>query len=279
MDLKYKGDKRNYVLTQNGKFFHIGLPLRRKYNEKSDFPLVVDAPDIISIHLSIADKNFEKLKELCNTILDKNIILKDKGPDKHYTYNFAIHEKYFFDFFECCFISIIFSYSAVEAFVNDLIPNKIESDNIKDLIPNKFDKIMQYKSVKLGIEKEVKLEQKIKLILTREYQFSIDFNSLNFWNDFCDLLKYRDEIIHMKSEKLKLIYDPIDKNKIIDIKSSRSKFLSDLYFNIINRDIIKSGTEIIKYLSSKTKYPPVVPLEFRDYIPSNLNDTIRFREA
>ena len=279
MDLKYKGDKRNYVLTQNDKFFHIGLPLRRKYNEKSDFPLVVDAPDIISLHLHIANKNFEKLEELYNTILDKNTILKDKGPDIHYTYNFANDEKYFFDLFECCFISIIFSYSAVEAFVNDLIPNKIESNNIKDLFPNKFDKIMQYKSVKLGIEKEVKLEQKIKLILTREYQFSIDFNSLNFWNDFCDLIKYRDEIMHMKSEKLKLKYDTKDRNKIIDIKSSRSKFLSDLYFNILKRDIIKSGIEIIKYLSLKTKYPPVVPLEFRDYIPPNLNDTIKFREA
>jgi hypothetical protein len=245
-------DKRNERLIKvNNKYEKLLFSLyKTKLNKDEQLKdLNVSFPNITALILNISDKAFEKSKEIYNDILLPCIV--DKGD----YYIFDINnsgidgsDKDFFDLFENIIISIVFAYTSVESLVNNLIPNNVLLVSNKDGKLNLLDKEF--------VEKKIQLSVKIKNILPKIYNFKFEANNISFWSDFKKLEKYRNGFIHPKS------------NEIEGKKSKQVLFLSHVFFDVCNHDIIESARAMIKYLFMKIKLVPGIPLEF---IPDSIS--------
>ena len=136
----------------------------------------------------------------------------------------------------------IFSFSAVEASVNNLIPNsyyEIKKDGNRKVIDDK-----EY------IEKKYKLTDKIKFVIPNIYKLDFKIGDLSFWESFTKLEIYKNEIIHFKSDEMK------------NFESKQLEMLTELIFNVIKSDIIESARNLITYLVSQIELLPGLPYEF-----------------
>lgn len=208
-----------------------------------DKPLMVLNPNYTALLLNIAEGNNKKAISLFNDKITSKKI--DKG--EYYELDFEGGDTLFFDFMEYVFIALVFSYSAVECIVNSLIPNYV-------IMIGKKDNMQEFKS-KNFLEKNVKLDIKIKKILPKIYKYGFNASKIKCWENFKKLELYRNEIMHLKSLELSK-----------EGKSSQTKIIGQMLVDCIKLEIVSSARELIKYLYSKISDAPPFPNEI-----SNIN--------
>lgn len=253
--MSYKCDKRNYRHFKNGeRFYRIGTELASYEKDSNKDLIYVNKPNLVAVYLNIADKASQEAKELYNEKIISNLEFDSKSNE--FKIIDSNPDSIIFDFFEKIFIAIIFSFTAIEAFINSLIPGdsyievKIKGELKK--INNKY------------IQKNISFEEKIKYIIPQIFKIELITNKLPFWRNLTNLKKYRNELIHLKKEEN-------IKTSAGNLKSSQLEFLIRIIESCIKEDIIESARELIKFLSKKIGNNPEIPYEFYD-APFDINE-------
>ncbi|MBL7129725.1 MAG: hypothetical protein ISS16_12185 [Ignavibacteria bacterium] len=231
--------RREIILKDKEKYKQIGMSLYKLINDvsKGEKDFMFPLPNYTAIFLNISDINYKRAKELLN----EKIFKLKKEKTEYYELD-PKYEPLIYDYLEAVFTSIIFGHTAVECLVNSLIPNAI-------LRIKKSESKLKLESKKF-IERNISLKDKIKKILPKVYNYGFNANNLKFWNDFTKLLKYRDELIHLKS------------NEFEENRSVQIRFMNELLDDVYRFDVIESARELIEYLSKKIPTRPGFPKEF-----------------
>ena len=233
-----KRNDRHFVKDENFYRFETDLLHYKKNNITA--PVMINKPNMVAIYLSIADKAFANASHIYNNTIIPN--LQYDSSNKKYAINIANTDDEVLNLFEQIFISLIFSYTAVEAFINTLIPSNFTSIQNVD----GEEKIVDAN----WIQRFLPLEDKIKKTIPIALNINFNANKFKAWSNFAILKKHRDSLIHLKKEL------------IIDNKSSQLNFVQFLVGDILTKDIIESARALIKHISKKIGNHPSIPYEF-----------------
>ncbi len=184
------------------------------------------APNNIAICLNISNREYE-------IALQKFLkLISPKFNNKSTRITFdetEISELY--DYFEHLQISLLFAYTAVEAFGNIAIPENYTFEKFNN---KKVKEIW----TKESIERWLSTSEKIGEILPAILGVEPPFNEA-FWPQFKKLEQIRNEIIHQKT--------------VNDKRNVSSKYLHEFFSRDIF-DIIRAGFLLIEYFCSKVEY-------------------------
>ena len=186
----------------------------------------IAAPNEISLSLSVSSKSNIQAKRLRNVIAEKA-----ESAD------FSVFDsdvKSAYDYLEHIQISIVFSYKAVESFCNASIPEDFvyKKQNSKKIIE---------RYGKEQIERWINTSEKVSAILPVISGVESPIAE-DFWSDFKNLERLRNEIIHSKS-------------------SSSSDVLCELFSEKIEAYLI-SSLKLLEFFISKDPYNQIFPLGF-----------------
>ncbi|MCX6187408.1 MAG: hypothetical protein NTU43_10500 [Bacteroidetes bacterium] len=165
-------------------------------------------PNDVALYSSISDKNIELAKTLGKKLFYRNDRLTTFVPQES--------ESDYYDFFEFIVTGIITAYTAIECFVNICIDYDFKFEEQKNGIVHKI-------YTKSGIEREFSLKEKIKNVLPKSIGVKPP-TSEPWWNEFLELEKLRDEVIHSKESKSDYrysqyldtkVYKTIDAHKLL----------------------------------------------------------------
>lgn len=156
-------------------------------------------PNPIALQLDIVEKCLNKMKQMDikKSILETFYFDTDlERARKKYENSLLIYE-----FISLVQQAIVFSYTAIETFVNLSIPEPyvyIEKGKGRKIgLDETYDK--------LAIERWIPLKKKIQVILTDIYS-TRPIQNESFWNNFIKFEEYRNEIIHQKSIEKTVLY-------------------------------------------------------------------------
>jgi|TARA_R110002050_G_scaffold11210_1_gene38118 hypothetical protein len=169
-------------------------------------------PNNVAILLSISSKSYKEAKALFNDYFkDDNKIFEDDVP---------IRSTKFIDYIESIQTSIVFSYTALETFINLSIPEDyiFENKNNRGIIEN-------YN--KEAIERWLDLKNKLNIL--REVYKTNKLENQKWWSYFILLEQYRNSIIHQKSIKSTGFYKEYFKNNIFEVCTITEKILKFFY--------------------------------------------------
>lgn len=188
--------------------------------ESDNLETMLDKPNDIAIYSNISMSNLEKVKNFHKeTIIPRqksgwgSKILKQNELKKYY------------DYFEIAITSIVFAYTAIEAFANTCIPNGFTYS-----YTNKGEK---FTDVKETIEKTYSLRKKLKDILPSILGCTSPTQE-KWWTKFTELENLRNEIIHSKDSKSEDRYSKLLSTSLIR-KVDVHKDVIQYYGNIINK--------------------------------------------
>ncbi len=238
-----KGDKYYRFVTE---LFHYKF-------KNNDAPFNFFKPNMVAIYLSVSDKALQNAVHILNDFLIPNI--QYEKVDNSYKLNSVVKEDVVFDFIESIVISVSFAYTAVEAFINSLIPSDF-------IFPYKDNGILKNVDC-FYIQRNIPIDIKIKKVIPKALQVNFHANSFKLWRKFTDLKKYRDELIHLK------------KDVIINDKSTQLNFIQFLVNDVINENIISSARKLIEYISKKIHNNPTIPYEFCSE-PIELSEILKY---
>jgi hypothetical protein len=159
-------------------------------------------PNDVSIYSNISDHHLNKAQTFYSEIIIPR--------HKYYHGNFPgiEQQKEYFSYFETIITSLIFAYTALEAFANICIPDSfeylIEKDGIKTIYS------------KHAIEQKFSLREKLKVIIKSILNTS-DPSIEKWWNTFILLEDLRNEIIHTKQSKSEKRYSKLLTKRIFKI--------------------------------------------------------------
>jgi hypothetical protein len=181
-------------------------------------------PNNISVCLSIGDREYEKAKALYLTLIHPKIA----AGNKHII--FSEGELYaLYDYFEHLQTSLIFIYTAVEAFANIAIPDDFTYEKVNN-------KKVKETWGKESIERWLPTTEKICDILPKILDVHAPKQE-KFWKDFKKLEDIRNNIIHQKTVM------------------NESNVNSDYLENFFDEDIfnlIRSGLLVIEYFCNNS---------------------------
>lgn len=236
-----KPDKRNdRYFEKDGKLSKMQTDLFTYVLGEKKGLVFISKPNMIAIYLNIADKAIMNAKEIYETKLIPNLVFNDKRNEFEISMDKV--DTVVFDFIEKIIEALVFYYTSVEAFTNSLIPADF-----------KFKAIVngEVKDVECEwVQKNLKLEEKIKKIIPEIWAFSLDANNLPYWKDFTDIEKFRNELIHLKKEKIN------------NDKSEQLMFLMELIGRAIDKNLLDAPRKLISFISSKVGNHPSLPYEF-----------------
>ncbi len=178
-------------------------------------------PDASALALDISMLSTEKAIRFKEMIKYKNII-------SSFGEGISVTEEttpYLYDYFENFMITVIFSFLAVEAYVNAMIT----------LDQNQLFEFKKKKMRVYEIERALSTDEKIKYILPQITNKNIQYDS-QVWQNFLILKQVRDSIVHLKYKDLFSSEDTIDDNS--------------LYFHFLSKNPLPYtlyGYEIIKF--------------------------------
>lgn len=239
--------KIKYFIYKEGKWFvinpllEVGKEINDKYRENKDFRIkkphiilnrddfrkyfVFDSnwvlvfdnletmmiqPNDVSLYSNISETNLKKAQEFYNeTILPRHKIWYGGFP------SLEIQTEYF-NYFELIISSLIFAYTALEAFANICIPN-----NYEFLIDKNGIKTIYSKE---AIERKYALREKFKVIL-KDIMNTSDPTKEDWWNDFIKLEDLRNEIIHTKQSKSEDRYSKLLSQDIFQLVQSHKEII------------------------------------------------------
>ncbi len=180
-------------------------------------------PNNVGILLSISTRLLNDAKLIFENKIDPNkfdhSLDNAKGDRKKYLME---KSRIVCDFIESIQISIVFSYTALEAFCNLSIPEDYE---YKTEIRNKG--IIEVHDKK-AIERWIPLQQKLCKILPEIYQTK-KLENQKFWSYYVKLEKYRDDIIHQKSIERTEFYKNYFRRDIFDVCQSGKQVIEFFY--------------------------------------------------
>jgi hypothetical protein len=181
-------------------------------NKKSNITYFV--PNNIALLLSVSNKSLQEAKKIHSKYFSNKEIELDldkmTGDRKEMMNNAS---SLVCDYLESIQTSIVFGYTALEAFVNLSIPDDYEYTVEKNSkgISETYDK--------KAIERWLPLRTKVKSILTGIYNTK-KIESHKWWGSFLNLESYRNEIIHQKSISHTEFYKVYFKQSIFSVCSS-----------------------------------------------------------
>jgi hypothetical protein len=171
-------------------------------------------PNNIALLLSISEKSLLAARNIYTTNFNNNDIeldLEKMKDDKKLMMNKA--SSLVCDYLENVQSSIVFGYTALEAFVNLSIPEDYK------YIAEKNNKGISEQYDKKAIERWLPLKTKVKNILTNIYTTK-KIENQKWWGQFTTLETYRNEIIHQKSISHTEFYKVYFKENIFSICNS-----------------------------------------------------------
>ena len=200
-----------------------------KYPGKKNY-LTIPIPNPSAIYLSLAYQ--AKLKA------GKFIFKLGKRLPDDSEFNTFPNEKitYLFDGVEQLISCIIFSYTAIEAFANESIPDNYHFEQLRK------DKKCKEIYSKDQIERYIKLDTKLDEILPVIYSLASP-KGLKLWNNFIKLEGLRDKFIHLK--KTDWEYISLDKGTI-----------NNIWIKLLSEEALKTpfyALELIRYYHQKNE--------------------------
>lgn len=176
-------------------------------------------PNNIAILLSVSET---ALKEAQSIMKDIRVLKQNESPLEFIKLmSFSVC-----NYIEKIQTSIVFTYTAIEAFVNLSIPDNYEFSEIKKESGVSYEK----KYIGSSIERLMPLKSKIKLILPDIYG-TRPIENEPFFKKFDHLEELRNKIIHQKSiEHTELYYDYF-KDSILDVCDIANNLISFFYAN------------------------------------------------
>lgn len=171
-------------------------------------------PNNVALLLSVSEKALNEAKKIYTSNFTNQKIeldLDKMNGDRKMMMNQA--SSLVCDYLESIQTSIVFGYTALEAFVNLSIPENFTHTTEKNSkgISEVFDK--------KAIERWLPLKTKIKNILTEIYSTK-RIDSQKWWGQFLNLEHYRNDIIHQKSISHTEFYKVYFKQNIFSICKS-----------------------------------------------------------
>lgn len=204
-------------------------------------------PNPIALQLEIVERCLSKMKEMdIRKSISKSYYFDTdlESSNKRYENSLLIYE-----FISLVQQAIVFSYTAIETFVNLSIPESYEyiekGKGQKKGVDQVYDK--------LAIERWIPLQRKLQNILTDIYSTKPIQNE-PFWSRFTIFEKYRNEIIHQKSIEKTVLYRKYFDENIYS------------YVNVAN-EIISFFREEAKQLGKDNLLWPWTPEESVTEIP------------
>lgn len=186
-------------------------------------------PNNIAVCLNVGNREYEKAKTLYSALIYPKLVA---GKNK-ITFEDSELEK-LYDYFEHIQTSLIFIYTAVEAFANVAIPETFTHEKLNH-------RKVKESYNKESIERWLSTTEKICDILPVILEVSSPKDE-SFWGNFKKLEEIRNNIIHQKT--------------IANEKNINAQFLKDFFDeNIFN--IIRSGYLVIEYFCNKTAVPHI----------------------
>jgi hypothetical protein len=180
-------------------------------------------PNNVGILLSIAQKSTNSAKEIFEKELNPNRYNHSLNKTDNNKKDHVIEKSVIiYDFIELIQTSIVFSYTALEAFVNLSIP---EDYKYNQLISNKGITEVYDKS---AIERWIPLKTKLSEILVDIYQTE-NLSKKPIWSSLVKLEEYRHDIIHQKSINRVEFYKKYFNSDIFKICLSGEEIISFFY--------------------------------------------------
>lgn len=190
--------------------------------ESDNLETMLDKPNDIAIYSNISMSNLEKVKKFHK----EKIIQRQKSGWGSTNLN-QNELKEYYDYFEIAITSVVFAYTAIEAFANICIPNKFTYSYTDK-------KGIEFTDGKETIEKKYSLRDKLKVILPTILGCASPIQE-KWWEKFTELENLRDEIIHSKDSKSEDRYSKLLSTSLIR-KVDVHKDVIKYYGNIINKN-------------------------------------------
>ncbi len=200
-------------------------------------------PSMVALQINIANEALIEIKALNSKI--QNLHSKQKLDDGSINNLLIEHTLEVYNFIEHAQKAIIFSFTALETFINLSIPN--------DFIWSKTTPRKTEVYNKEQIERYISWKEKINLIVTDIYQVP-QIKQMSFWSDLIELLDIRNRLIHIKSsDDTEVLTDLLNKN-IFKICFSSQEYINYISENMVENDNLKAiDIEKFPIISSKNR--------------------------
>lgn len=220
-------------------------------------------PSMVALQINIANESIRKVKKLKDRI--KIIPSEQEKDDRELGEKMIGHTLEVYEFIEQAQKSIIFSFTALETFVNLSIP--------KDFIWEKTTTRKKEIYNKEQIERYIPWKEKINLVITDIYKLP-EIKQTKFWSSLMELLEIRNRLIHIKSSDDTEVLSDILNKDIIRICFSSQEYINYISENVTENEHIKTvDIEKFPIISDSRKVrltqkvgniqPVYIPEEFR----------------
>ncbi|WP_201533734.1 hypothetical protein [Psychrobacter immobilis] len=220
-------------------------------------------PSMVALQINIANESIRNIKKLKDRI--KIIPSEQKKEDRELGEKMIGHTLEVYEFIEQAQKSIIFSFTALETFVNLSIP--------KDFIWEKTTTRKKEIYNKEQIERYIPWKEKINLVITDIYKLP-EIKQTKFWSSLMELLEIRNRLIHIKSSDDTEVLSDILNKDIIRICFSSQEYINYISENVTENEHIKtvdiekfpiiSDSRKVRLIQKAGDIQPVyIPEEFR----------------
>lgn len=221
-------------------------------------------PSMVALQINIANEALREVRALNNKI--QNLHSQQKLDDGSINKLLIEHTLEIYNFIEHAQKAIIFSFTALETFINLSIPNNFIWKKTTSRKTEVYDKEQ--------IERYISWKEKINLVVTDIYEVP-QIKKMSFWSDLIELLDIRNRLIHIKSsDDTEVLTDLLNKN-IFKICLSSQDYINYISENMVENDNVKAiDIEKFPIISNKNKIallqknvdklsPVYIPEEYR----------------
>lgn len=220
-------------------------------------------PSMVALQINIANESIRNIKKLKDRI--KIIPSEQKKEDRELGEKIIGHTLEVYEFIEQAQKSIIFSFTALETFINLSIP--------KDFVWEKTTTRKKEIYNKEQIERYISWKEKINLVVNDIYKLP-EIKQMKFWSNLMELLEIRNRLIHIKSSDDTEVLSDILNKDIIRICFSSQEYINYISGNVTENEHIKTvDIEKFPIISANRKVrliqkagdvqPVYIPEEFR----------------
>lgn len=220
-------------------------------------------PSMVAMQVNIANESIRNIKKLKDRI--KIIPPEQRKEDRDHGEKIIGHTLEVYEFIEQAQKSIIFSFTALETFINLSIP--------KDFVWEKITTRKKEIYNKEQIERYISWKEKINLVVNDIYKMP-EIKQTKFWSSLMELLEIRNRLIHIKSSDDTEVLSDILNKDIIRICFSCQEYINYISENVTENEHIKTlDIEKFPIISDSRKVrliqkagdvrPVYIPEEFR----------------
>lgn len=221
-------------------------------------------PSMVALQINIANEALREIKASNKRI--QNIYSEQDFNNESMGESLVDHTLEIYSFIEHAQKAIIFSFTALETFINLSIPS--------DFIWKKPTARKTEVYNKEQIERYITWREKINLVVTDIYQMP-QIKQMGFWSDLIELLDIRNSLIHIKSSDDTRVLTEILNKDIFKICFSSQEYINYISEHMVENDNVKpTDIERFPIISNKRKIaliqnrvneisPIYVPEEFR----------------